>query len=113
MTPENKNHPFKNQSGPVIAINAKLFAAALFAALAWLMWPANRAENLHDWWQFALLSILVGAGALVTLIDAIKAIVRYRERQRVLEAYKKLTPQKQGARLVDDETLRASGMTHV
>ncbi|WP_425088881.1 hypothetical protein [Stappia sp.] len=69
--------PFaRSRTGAVIAINVNLLVAALFAGLAWAIWP----ENGYLWWPLYLLSIASAIAGLGTLIVAVKTMIALRAR---------------------------------
>ena len=97
---------FRRQVGAIVRINVKFLGAFLFGFIAWVMWP----EDGYAWWQFRLFSVIAGFGALLTLIDAIKAALALHEREGVLTELDRIGGKPKGSALADDDAQRRAGM---
>lgn len=97
---------FRRRVGPVVAINAKLLAAFLAGFLGWAIWP----ENGTEWLQFRMLAVFIGFAALLTLIDAGKAITRLYEREKALYEFDRIRGAPKGSALADNDALNDAGM---
>jgi hypothetical protein len=61
----------KTPIGAILRVNGHLLLTFLYGGTAWLIWPTN-----PKWWGFGLLSILLGAAALASLIAALRAMTK-------------------------------------
>jgi ABC-type Co2+ transport system permease subunit len=74
--------PFQNSLGTIIQINLKLFVAAVFAVTAHSIWPTT-----PEWWGLGVIAILMGAGALSLLVEAIGMALKLYQRDKAIAAY--------------------------
>lgn len=97
---------FRRKIAAIAKINVKFLGAFLFGFMAWAMWPEDR----YAWWQFRLLSILTGFGALLTLIEVFKAALTFQGREDVLTELDRIGGKPKGSALADEEAQRQAGM---
>jgi TRAP-type C4-dicarboxylate transport system permease small subunit len=92
--------------GMIVGINMKLLSSAVLAWAAWSLWPANWMED----WQFGLIAIIVGYGALIRLLSALKAMVRLYTRDKAIAAFEAQGARPKSAQLASRDALMDAGM---
>ena len=95
----------KTPIGAILKVNGHFLQAALFGGVAWLIWPTT-----PKWWGFGLLSILLGAAALASLIAAIRAMTKLYIRERELSRFTTTARTPEPSDLADQEALKNAGM---
>lgn len=92
-------------AGAVLRINVLLLGAVLLAAIAWAIWPSS-----PEWWGFGLLSIILGLAAFGTLIDAVRAMVKLYERQKIVARMEATARPAEQTEFADHDALKQAGM---
>lgn len=99
--------PNKTPIGAILKINGHLLLAFLYGGTAWLIWPTN-----PEWWGFGLLSILLGAAALASLIAAFRAMTKLYVRERELARFASSARAPVPSDLASKNALKDAGMFH-
>jgi len=95
----------ERSAGTTAKINGHLLGAALQGGIAYLAWPTS-----YEGWGFAVMSVLMGAGALIALVHALKLMVQLHVRDRTLKSFRaQAKPQKKAA-LATAEALKDAGV---
>lgn len=89
----------------VAAINARVFAAFVFGALAWLLWPSS-----VEWWQFFVFGGLMIAGAVSFLSDAIWRCLQLYEHDQAVAEFRLIGGDPKSSDVASNETLKKAGM---
>lgn len=92
--------------GAVVGINMKLLSCAVLSWAAWSLWPANWIED----WQYGLIAIVVGHGAVISVIAAVKAMARLYMRDKAIAAFEAQGARPKSAQLASSDALHAAGM---
>lgn len=95
----------KTPLGAILKVNGNFLQAFLFGGVAWLIWPTN-----PKWWGFGLLSILLGAAALASLIAALRAMTKLYVRERELARFAATARTADPSDLANQDTLKNAGM---
>lgn len=95
----------KTPLGAILKVNGHFLQAFLFGGVAWLIWPNN-----PKWWGFGLLSILLGAAALASLIAALRAMTKLYVRERELARFVATARTADPSDLADQVALKNAGM---
>jgi hypothetical protein len=98
--------PSKAPLSVFVSINGKLLAAVLFGGLAFVCWP----DTARDW-RLGLLSILLGAGALGIMADALRLMSKIHARERTINAFIAQGRAASSSELASPDVLRGTGMT--
>lgn len=95
----------KTPASAILAVNGKFLGAALTGFTAWATWPSSA-----EWWQAAIISVIMGLASVGLFVGALVLIVRIysREREiaRLLSQGRSLRP----ADLAGTDALRKAGM---
>ena len=95
----------KTPIGAILKVNGHFLQASLFVGVAWLIWPTS-----PEWWGFGLLSILLGAAALASLIAALRAMTKLYVRERELARFVATARTADPSDLADQDALKDAGM---
>lgn len=95
----------KTPTGAILKLNGHFLQAFLCGGVAWLIWPTN-----PKWWGFGLLSILLGAAALASLIVASRAMSKLYVRERELARFAATARTPDPSDLADHDVLKNAGM---
>lgn len=95
----------KTPIGAILKVNGHLLMAFLYGGSAWLIWPTN-----PKWWGFGVLSILLGAAALASLIAGFRAMAKLYVRERELAKFAKTAREPMPSDLADQDALKNAGM---
>lgn len=95
----------ERSAGTTAKINGHLLGAALQGGIATVAWPAS-----YEGWGFAVMSLLMGAGALIALVNALKLMMQLHVRDRTLKSFRaQAKPQKKAA-LASTSALKKAGV---
>ncbi len=97
--------PVQSSAGAIVGINLKFLSAALMGYAAWAVWPTT-----YRWWGFGLLSIILGAAALGSLIGALREIVQLYLRDRALAQFMAQGKTPKSSELASSDALKKAGM---
>ena len=95
----------KTPIGAILKVNGHLLMAFLYGGSAWLIWPTN-----PKWWGFGVLSILLGAAALASLIAGFRAMAKLYVRERELAKFAQTAREPMPSDLADIRSLKDAGM---
>lgn len=98
LTPEGR-------SQAIAGINIKLGSAVLCAIGSYALWPSS-----IEWWGFGVHSILLGLGAALSVLGAVRDMARLRRVEHALAVYRGLGTGPKGAHMADGDAMRAAGM---
>lgn len=88
-----------------LRINADLLMAFTFALAAQAIWPSS-----PEWWGFGLMSLLLGAGAIVLAVRALRTMAAVHAKAKAVADFKAQGIAPKSSRLADDDELRRAGM---
>ena len=95
----------KTPIGAILKVNGHLLMAFLYGGSAWLIWPTN-----PKWWGFGVLSILLGAAALASLIAGFRAMTKLYVRERAMAKFAQTAREPMPSDLADIHSLKDAGM---
>ena len=95
----------KTPIGAILKVNGHLLMTFLYGGSAWLIWPAN-----PKWWGFGVLSILLGAAALASLIAGFRAMTKLYVRERAMAKFAQTAREPMPSDLADIHSLKDAGM---
>lgn len=99
--------PTKTPIGAILKVNGHMLLTFLYGGSAWLIWPTN-----PKWWSFGLLSILLSAAALASLIAAIRAMTKLYIREREVARFAATARAPVPSDLANNDALKDAGMFH-
>ena len=97
--------PVQSSAGVIFGINIKFLGAALMGFTAYAIWPTS-----YKWWGFGLLSIMLGAAALGSLIGAFREIIQLYLRDRAIEKFMAQGAAPKSSELASSDALKKAGM---
>lgn len=100
------SRPFQRNIGPVVAINTKLLSCALLAGATWYLWPASWLEG----WRSGVLAVFAACGAIMSLVQALKAMIQLYTRDRAIAEFQELGAKPKSSRMASHDALKAAGM---
>ena len=98
LTPEGR-------SQAIAGVNVKLGGAVLCAIGSYALWPSS-----IEWWGFGVHSILLGLGAGLSVLGAVRDMATLRRVEQALAIYRALGTGPKGAHMADGDAMRAAGM---
>lgn len=95
-----------NRSGEtVVAINGLWLYGAVQLGAAYWLWPSK-----PEWWGFGLMSILVAAGGLVSVVQALKLMQKDWHRRRAISEMQSRGGKPKDSKLASRKMLKEQGM---
>lgn len=90
----------------IFLINMRFLWALLCGAMAWLYWPTD-----PRWWQFGILSAIMGLACLAILIGTLRMMFKIYARDREVAAILAQGRTAHSSELAGSDVLKRAGMT--
>ena len=97
--------PYRSSVTAIVGINMHLLLAFACGFTAWAIWPQT-----PEWWGLGVFSVILGVGAFVGTIKAIRAMASLYAKQRVIAEYMAQGGKPKSSAMASTDKMRQAGM---